>query len=286
VCVTPRTVQGVPQKLCRHCGVACTPVEVQVRQVTEAGFFQRLPDAFVYPVRGGGVMMLVAGTVLLVFLRAGANLMLWGTIRAIIYSLIIQVVIGGYLYAFLQSVIQTTTTGDREMPSLPGISNVWEDIIVPCLQFIGMALICFGPAFAVAIGAAVTGAPGFKLALLPALIMGYLYFPMAFLAVSVLDTVAAANPIFVVPSILKVFREYLVTLALLAGVVVLRGIGDAFVARLFPEGMLTKSVGKLVLMFGMYTFWSVFGFYLLVVSMRILGQLFVTRNDRLGWLKH
>jgi hypothetical protein len=52
---------------------------------------------------------------------------------------------------------------------------------------------------------------------------------------------------------------------------------------LFPKGLATRSIPKLLEMFAAQAFWSLVSLYLLTVGMRILGLLCVTRKDKLGW---
>ncbi|HVV01297.1 MAG TPA: hypothetical protein VHH88_08025, partial [Verrucomicrobiae bacterium] len=123
------------------------------------------------------------------------------------------------------------------------------------------------------------------IAILPAFLLSLLYFPMAFLAVALLDSVAAANPLQVIPSILKVPLEYLTTVGLLAFLLGMRFLGDTIIPVIFPRGLGTHSMAKLLGFLAAQGFWSVVCLYLLTVSMRILGLLYVTRKSRLGWLR-
>src|SRR5207249_11407052 len=151
----------------------------------------------------------------------------------------------GYLFAYMQSIIHAAAIGDQEMPSLPSMANFWEDILLPCLQLIGLTLICFGPAIVVAWITFSKEESSLGPALISAFLLGCVYFPMAFLAVAMLDSVLAANPIQVIPSILKVPLEYLVTMLLLAIVLGLRPLGDEIIPMIFPKGLRTHSMAKL-----------------------------------------
>src|SRR5437868_5251371 len=55
LCVTTRPVGGAAHKFCRRCGTECIPLQVQVRRSGPQSFYRRLPGAFVYPARGGGI---------------------------------------------------------------------------------------------------------------------------------------------------------------------------------------------------------------------------------------
>jgi hypothetical protein len=101
-----------------------------------------------------------------------------------------------------------------------------------------------------------------------------------------LDSFIAANPLTVVPAILKVPLEYLVTLILLATVFGLRWLGDMVLPALFPRGLTTHSMPKLMAFLGAEAFWSVACLYLLTVGVHILGVLYVSKKERFGWLNH
>jgi len=76
-----------------------------------------------------------------------------------------------------------------------------------------------------------------------------------------------------------------VTLVVLGFVMTLRWAGDLAVPAVFPRGTLTHSMPRFVGYIGLNMFWGVACVYLLVVGTRILGLLYVTRKERLGWLQ-
>ena len=190
---------------CRQCSARVTAVQVKLQRAAgPKGFFARLPDAFFYPFRGMGIFMLMVLTVLVICVQGGGLLVRNGGVRGPAMGFIAVVLAAGYLFAYMQAVIHTTAAEDREMPDLPGVSNLWDDILVPCLQLLGMTVVCFGPAIALALGTVALAMPALAIAILPAFILGCIYFPMAFLALNILDSVMAVNPLVIVPSILRV----------------------------------------------------------------------------------
>src|SRR5215471_18837982 len=233
LCVTSRA----GHKFCRHCGSECATLQVQTaRRASGKGFFARLPGAFAYPVRGSGLLVLIVATLIFAALKFGANVFGGGFISMVAlfrlslraglawswWGLMLQVFVLGYLFSYMQAVIHSTAVGDNEMPALPTMTNFWEDILLPCLQLIALTLICFLPAIVVGWMLLSSDDPGALGKLfIGTLIFGGVYFPMAFLAVAMLDSVVAANPLQVLPSIGKVPLEYLVTLVLLDVLVVI-----------------------------------------------------------------
>jgi hypothetical protein len=129
--------------------------------------------------------------------------------------------------------------------------------------------------------------PMAAIALFPAMVFGCIYFPMALLAVAMKDSVLAANPLVVMPAIFKVPLEYLVAVILLGAVFGVRLLGETVIRAIFGRNAaLTSSMSELFALFGARMFWALAGVYLLTINMRILGLLYLTKKQRLGWFSH
>jgi len=252
--------------------------------VAPKGFFAQIPGAFIYPFKGAGVIIIIVVTIFFGCLNFFSPKTRYYIPQTANWTLMIKILAVGYLFAFMQSIIHAAAIGEEEMPSPPGMGNFWEDILLPCLQFGGLLLVCFGPALGVGWYMIGSGDSSFWPVLVAALIFGMLYFPMAFLAVAMLDSVMAANPVQIIPSIIRVPGEYLVTCFFLAIVFGLPPLGDKLIPLMFPQELATKDMGMLFGYLATEAFWGVFGLYLLVVGMRILGLLFFCKRDKLAWL--
>lgn len=260
---------------CRSCGVQCSPVglEVHVNAALPGSFFSLLPGAFGYPFKHGGALILFCGTIflgLVDFLRGASRV---GGMFLMMRGLLLQIIFFGYLFAYMQNVIQSTARGDEKEADLPDITNFLEDLLIPCLQLLVTVLLSFGPVIAVLIWSYNSEDNTAGMALIPAVILGCLYFPMGFLAVAMFDTVTALNPMVIVPSILKLPGQYLVACLLLAA---------AFAVRWFGHGLL-KTVIPVIIVPDIIS--SFIGLYILTVQCRILGLLYFTNKPRLGWFK-
>jgi hypothetical protein len=77
----------------------------------------------------------------------------------------------------------------------------------------------------------------------------------------------------------------LVTALLLTGVFGIRELGNAFAASAKAEGYATRDMSVLFATFGLRICWSFGSLYLLTISMRILGLLYLTNKERFGWFK-
>jgi len=196
-----------------------------------------------------------------------------------IFGLLTKAAAIGYVFAFVQNIIHSTASGDDKLPDLPGMDGLFSNFF----RLLGTLLISFGPSLAVAYFAISQEQSWAGILIIPAVIFGCLYFPMAFLAVAIKDTVVAANPLIVVPSIVRVPLEYIVASILMAGMFGVRWLGDSLSGEMATQAMRTDSMGEMFLLFGLRMVWAFLSVYLLTVTTRILGLLYLTRRDRLGW---
>ena len=277
LCVSSRPVNKRMTRLCRRCGAECAPLNVAIilEGTEKQNFFANIPGAFQYPFTGSGLMFLFAGTLffaLLEFLRAFAffpGFAVW----------IIHVIYVGYTFAFVQKIIQSAAQGADEPPGWPDITDFWQDISVPFLQMTALFLACFGPALIFMVFAGIEfysyGDVGiFKLALGGALgLAGIIYFPMAFLALAMSDSVLSINPFVVVPAIIKIPLEYLAVLAV-GAMIFSTKVLQQVVVYFYPIHVLPHLVA------------AALGLYFLTVQGRLLGLLYYAKRDRLGWFQH
>jgi hypothetical protein len=275
LCVTTRG----HQMFCRTCGIECVPVQVQIqRPAAPKGFFARLPGAFVYPFRGSGLLVLIVSTFVLALMDFLGGSWLFLFLKIIAY---------GYLFCFMQNIIHATANEEEEMPDLPG----FDDILGGAFRLWVLGLICFGVPSLLLLLQIYSALPDSNIqiptsAIIATTVLGCLYFPMAFLAVAMKDTVLAANPLVVIPAILKVPLGYLVTALLVIGIYVLRQFGAAAAVLASWTSYHTKVMSTMFMTFGLRALWSLVSVYLLTVSMRILGLLYVTNKQKFGWFGH
>jgi hypothetical protein len=274
LCVTSRVAGGVARKFCRHCGVEVKRTQVQLAQpASPKGFFALLPGTFVYPFRGSGVLVLIVSTLVFAALGfVGGGFMFLAKILAL-----------GYLFAYMQNIIHATANEEDALPELPGMDGLFG----ACFRLLGCVVLAFGAAIALACMALYHGEIGLPgPGMIAAIVFGCLYFPMALLAVAMKDSVLAANPLVVVPAAFKVPLQYLVTTILLTGVFALRWLGSFVAMMLAGNAYSTRSMSVLFIGFGLRMFWSFASVYLLTVTVRILGLLYVTNKHKFGWFNH
>jgi hypothetical protein len=274
MCVNVRAVGGQSKSICRTCGVECTTVQPSEEEPAEVSFTSEIVGAFKYPFKGDGVILMCAGTIVFLVVD-GAR---WISRFAFIYGLIAVIVLTifgtGYLTAFLRRVITSTAQGDEEMPEWPEIEDFGSDVCAPFMQLIGTVMFCFAPVIGLTIYALV-GSDGnsswLGWATMAAMLFGCVYFPMAFTAVAMSDSMLAISPLVVVPSIMKVLGQYVLTVVVLALILLARWLLFHLLEKILPVPLLPTIITSLI------------GLYLLVVEMRILGLLYRNNKDRLGW---
>jgi len=269
LCVASRNIGGAVKTECRTCAVECVPLEVKITKPVEIGFLARLPGAILYPFRGTGILVLIVGT--LVF--AGLNFMSAG-----IFSILMKIVALGYLFSYMQNIIFAAAAEEKEMPELPGM----DDMFGGFCRLAGTVLMSFG----MAIG--LLAARYFNVDVpIPAIfitgIFGVLYFPMAFLAVAMKDNVMAANPLVVVPSILRVPLQYFVTVIVFVSIFGVQQIGNLVAAGSQSVTFSTPDMTVMFIAIAFQMIWSFISVYLLTVNSHILGLLYVTQKEKLGW---
>ena len=268
LCVTSRNAGATVKKMCRTCGVECTPLNVEFSVPTEKGFLGSLPGAIVYPFRGAGVLILIFSAVL--FSVAGN--------MAGIFSIFFKIGTIGYLFSYMQNIIHATANEEAEMPELPGMDDVFGGF----LRLAGTVLMSFGLVIALLI-LRLSGVDVPVSAIIITGILGCLYFPMAFLAVAMKDNVMASNPLVVVPSILRVPLQYLVTVVIFISIFGVQRVGDIIAGGARAVTFTTTDMSVFFMSLGFRIVWSFVSVYLLTVNMRIMGLLYLTQKQKLGW---
>jgi hypothetical protein len=230
----------------------------------------RVVEVLGYPFWGNGWVMLLGGAILFSVLDLVQR---W----AGLLSLFVTVIAGGYLFAFLKSIIVASAQGEDRIPPWPDLGDWRTDILHPYLQAFVVLAVCFAPA---ALASAWIGFgagpddPG-PLGLAPIVLLlnlaGAIYCPMAFLAVAMADSLSGLNPFVVIPAIRKVPGAYAVTCAVLLAMVGVQALADALVGPLAWMPILPAFL------------LSGIALYLFILEARLLGLLYFRNREKLGW---
>ncbi len=304
-CVKTGRQQSRQGKFCLECGTECEWLHASlfVPPKDERTFFQLLPGAFAYPLKGEGWISLLTGTTFYLFVRLSLMALHFLVAHLFVFLLIetafavcIAMMAYGYLVAYQMRIIQMTVDGRDEVPEWPDF-NEWLDALRPFFQILITTVVCLGPGLLVLILFSDEGgimtllaprfsehfemAPWVRGLSVTLFLIGALYLPMAFLAVSLFDTVEALNPLFIVPSMLRVKREYLATCGVLLAVYLGHVLIDGLLRMIPTQGMGTK----LILAVVSEMILALVGMYALIVEMRILGLLYRSNKETLNWFK-
>jgi FHA domain-containing protein len=269
LCVNSRIVDGHPALMCRTCAVPCTPLPAPVEEVEEErSFIRELPGIFTYPFKGDGKVVMLAGTAIISIMDFVAR-------HTSIIGMLVVLLSTGFVVCYMQQVLFSSASGEDEAPDLPDVSS-FEDIAAPLLQFLGTVLICFGPN--IVIGCLIISGhihpfenAWVAWAVPLALVAGCILFPMAYTAVVMVNSLAGLNPWIIVRSILRIPLEYLLADVLFFVMFLVGGLGSGWLSSVIPVVILPTLIS------GFSTF------YLLMIEMRMLGVLYWTKKDRLGW---
>jgi hypothetical protein len=262
-------------------------------------FYQCIPGAFVYPLKHLGVVPLAIGSVLFMSFNL---LPRWVQVARVLFfstddgggidlffhaafagsgfgiGLIFNALCTGYVFLFMQTVISASANGEDRMPMYPPFENWWYDAVEPYFRLLGLLACCLAPAILCRSYAG----PEFRFLTQLLGFLGFCYFSMALLAVSVCDALSAMSPRVVIPSICRVPVEYgfycLLFVALTgATTVAAHWILDIPVVR-YRNPFARDPVGIYRVIAVEFIF-----LYFTVVEMRLLGLLFLTGRKKLGW---
>lgn len=254
---------------CPKCGGSCVSVSEYRRLAAPAltNFFALWREAFSYPLKKDGAILLVCGTIVFSFLDGGrwvlSHFKFAGVLGLAYWLCLIMSV--GYLFAFMQNIVQASSQGEEKMPDWPEISGFWDDLAIPFFRFGVIWFLCLGPGIAVMLFVS-------PLAGLPLLLLGLFCLPMAILTVCLADGITGLNPIIIFSGIGKVPLPYLT----------ICGIFLVIIALMHGSRMLLELTGIPVLPTVISTFISLYG---ITVEMRLLGLLYFTNKSKLAWFE-
>ena len=263
LCVTARNVGPKVVKTCRSCGVECVPVQFQA--AAAKSFWASLAGAFIYPFKGAGIIILICATIVFAALN-------------FVKGILLSIAIYGMVFLFMQNIIHTTTSDENEDMSFPDFSGLFGAAF--------QLLIVFVASFWLWIGLAIAKFSDVEIpveAIIASRILGLIYFPMALLAVAMKDSPLAANPLIVVPAMMKAPAQYSITVVFLLLVYAISAVGDMISGNAGHSMMTTKDMSTFFVSAGIKCALGLVSVYLLCVTMRILGLFYNASKDKLGW---
>jgi hypothetical protein len=270
LCVTSRNVGAKVIKTCRSCGVECVPVHFQ--RAAAKSFNASLAGAFTYPFKGAGIIIMICATVgfaAVKFVSGG------------LFGIFITIAIYGSIFLFMQNIIHTTTSDEDEEMSFPDFSDTFGAAFQLAVTFIASFWLWVALMIAKLADVEIPVE-----AIIASRILGLIYFPMALLAVAMKDSPLAANPLIVLPAMMKAPAQYSITVLFLLLVYGISAVGDMLSSNAGHNMMFTKDMSTLFISIGIKCAMGLISVYLLCVTMRILGLFYNSSKDKLGWFTH
>lgn len=273
LCITTRIVGAVVKKFCRVCHEECSLVNLDpaAHQTDDQRELALLSNALRYPIQRGGWVLLLGGSFLFFIIDIAVAGIGMGTPTSAAFALVFGVLAAGYLFAFLQQIITSTSLGEEKMPGWPDFTEIWQDMIQPFRLLWGLFACCFGPAN-ICWYFAYNGSDLAEKLQTPLIVSGFLYLPMALTAVAMSDCLSSLNPVFILGSICKVPGQYLVACLLLALIIGLKWLAQVALARILPWFFVRYLISAAILL------------YFLIVEMRILGLMYLWNRRKLAWM--
>ncbi|MCB9856559.1 MAG: hypothetical protein H6818_12830 [Phycisphaerales bacterium] len=201
------------------------------------------------------------------------------------FALLAVLVIKGWFASLYFSVIQETASGSEDLPGLD-LEGGWVDgIFMPALKFVGAFAVVLLPFVGLSILAAAGDLPKFVTSLMPLwFLAGVFMAPMSFLLFALGSPGTLFRLHVVLPTIAKTILPYLaiwLMLSLIFLVMMVVSLGGAvLLTALFPAGSLSPSISS----FAATTFGSIsismFGTYLMIVAMRMIGLYYLHFKKR------
>ena len=267
LCVTSRNVGAKVIKTCRSCGVECAPVHFQA--AAQKSFYASLAGSFAYPLKGAGIIIIICATIAYAALKF---------VRGGIFGIFITISIYGGIFLFMQNIIHTTTSDENEDIGFPDFSETFGAAVAFGVTFIASFWLWTGLTIAKWNDVEIPVE-----ALIASRILGLIYFPMALLAVAMKDSPVAANPLIVLPAMMKAPIEYGITVLFLLAVYGISVVGDMLSDNAGHNMMFTKDMSTLFISMGIKAALGLVSVYLLCVTMRILGLFYNASKQKLGW---
>lgn len=219
-------------------------------------------DAFSYPLRRDGWMMILTGALF--------SLLLDFLMHAPLVGLLVLIFSAGYFGAFYLDIVSTTMGGREHVPDWPSITSFWDDIFAPFTRLVALVAISFAPLIIMAftLDAATWREWHRSPAILSGVAFGCLYFPMAVLAAQSFGSVMAALPHVVLPGMFRAMPGYLIAVAALVIAYVAGVFGQVYAVRVPYVGWLLTTMVAL---------------YAMMFQARVIGLIYLHKQDRLGW---
>lgn len=263
-CVNKLEVSGQERRLCPYCKESCRSLQFHLasehrsRSLKHGSVFGCLGDVFKFPFSSEGLWLLLIGSIVYVVLDFVAQ-----------FDYRVAIVASAYVCAYLVNILRAIAA-EEDIPGWPDFTDWWGQIVRPFLMF----LTALGAAFLpLIIYGFMAGWEDLRLrVVLPTAAWALLYMPVSLVAITTKDDFTAVNPFVVMPGMIKLHTQYMLTSVILFAMV----IGRYFLNNLFDTYI---NIPVVPVVFG-----AVVSLYFLIASLRLVGLLHQVNRSDLGWL--
>ena len=217
---------------------------------SKGSFYGGLAETLKYPLEGSGFVVIVGGAILLAALDFLAAFSIIGWIAGFIGL--------GYFLAYYARVVESSANGDRELPDWPELH--WGDLFAPVGRAGAVLIAAFGPGLALYL----SGAESLGMA---AALVGFAVAPMAWLSVSLHQSVWGLNPAKLISGMVRVPLQYLATFLVVLAVTAI----STTVEATLGATLIGLPLAYLVGLYGTF------------VAMRALGLLYHHHEAEFDW---
>ncbi len=262
-CAKHSNIQGVSVDICNQCGGRLVPAESIVEKVNQQKkreFWKRLPGVVPYPIRSGGLYILMIGTIFFIVIEFITRFML--------FTFLIGAIMAGFLCKYYVKVIRLSARGIERTPSWGEIEFTdLGDFVAAFLRTLAVAVFCAAVPVAYFIFVS-KGTPDWMF--FTFLGIAIFYYPMALLSTLYYEDILEMNPFAVFRSILSVPIRYFVVVIIFFIAIAL-GWGLMFAVALIEIPYIGSFIHRFVALY----------FYTMV--MYLLGMFLYTNKEKLGW---
>ena len=277
-CIREDQFSDAVVRLCPQCAGRCEPITLVEQEAPAKPFALQLADAFVYPFRGRGKFVIIAGAIfvwLLMLVRfvllSDVSMGMWVFGMWLLQG-VVYVLAWGYVSAYGVKIIGQTGKGEADPPDVPDIRAWRDDLLQPVCLIAGAIVFSFGLHLLYRFVWTHYKGPT-ELLRWVTLGLGVLYLPMALTAVAIWDSIGALNPVLIVRSIFKAGIGYLLASAVVALLCAVVWSAFRFLRIEIPYvGFVVQGVLQYAV-----------ALYCIMTVMRICGLIYYAYEDRLGW---
>lgn len=242
------------------------PVEKSAIEEIEPVGNRKLPwviDIFLYPASASGLanLAIFIGVPLLIDILWRILPEVLGILFGLI-TLVIKVVVVLYMYWYFAECVRDSADGGLRAPNVRGDFPGVVDMFLQMVSIVGCFLLFFIPFILYVLFVRKDDVIFWLL-----LIYGVFFFPMALLAIVVLDSFSGLNPRLLISSISKAFFQY-------CGLVLLFIVAVVLISRV-PKEVQQSLFGGLILDFAII--------YIVLIGAHLLGRFYWRYQEKLNW---